>query len=187
MRTAKHENYGAFHSKLSRIGILTCCCVAAMMAHTRVAAASCNSRPGTPTNVTAEALSSTSIKFNWRNTTGRTLMEPRMYFDMYMRDGANRPIGKDLTGTGPFDVSYGSISSKTFDDLAPNSRYCFSLRARTGRGTQGCISAITSNVACATTLAAGATPVHPPSPPPPAAIVINARIMPGNVDRKSVV
>src|SRR5262249_41049794 len=120
-------------------------------------------------------------KFNWRNTTGRTLMEPRMYFDMYMRDGANRPIGKDLTGTGPFDVSYGSISSKTFDGLAPNSRYCFSLRARTGHGTQGCISAITSNVACATTLAAGATPVHPPSPPPPAAIVINARIMPGNV------
>jgi hypothetical protein len=78
-----------------------------------------------------------------------------MYFDMYLRDANKNNIGLDLTGTGPYQVAYGHRSSKTFDKLTSNVVYCFALRARTEGGTQGCISAITSNWACARTLRAG--------------------------------
>jgi len=103
-----------------------------------------------------------------------------MWFDMYLRDGANRPIGRDLTGTGPFSVSYGSISSKVFTGLAANTKYCFSLRTRTLGGTQGCISALASNIACTTTLPAGAPPVPPVPPPMAQRITISATGRPNN-------
>ena len=134
-----------------------CCLIAIAMAFGATgAAASCDNRPGTPDNVTAVTLSSTSIKFSWRNTTGLSLEEPNMYFDMFMRDAAGNKVG-DLTGTGPFSVSFHSISTKIYDGLRPNSKYCFALRARNAAGTQGCVSLITSNWACATTLAVGPT------------------------------
>jgi hypothetical protein len=63
-------------------------------------------------------------------------------------------------------VSFGATSSQIFDGLAPNARYCFTLRARTERGTQGCISVVTSNWACATSLAAVISPAPKPAAVP---------------------
>jgi len=136
--------------------------------------AGCGDRPGTPNNVTMVATSPHSVEVSWRNTTfkgmnrsGSTSSDPtgNMYFDMYFRNGQKQNIGKDLTGTGPYQVNYGMVSSHVFDNLSPNSAYCFALRARTRGGTQGCISAVTSNWACATTLMANAKPIA--SPPKP--------------------
>jgi hypothetical protein len=133
------------------------------------ASAGCDSRPGTPDQVRMAARSADSLEASWRNTTGRRVQirtgvfpvphalpnfENRMWFDMYLHHGDGRPTGKNLTGTGPYNVSYGSRSSKTFNGLAANTRYCFALRARTAGGTQGCVSGATSNWACATTMAA---------------------------------
>jgi hypothetical protein len=177
MRTANHT------SSYSRMPILACCSLVAMLGCTRVAEASCDNRPGTPTNVSAPTVGPNSITFSWRNTTGRTLQEPRMFFDMYMRDGAGNSTGMDLTGTGPYNVRYGSTSTKTFNNLRPNTKYCFSLRARTAGGTQGCISAVTSNVACATTPPSGSATVStgPVDTGVGSPIVLQARGMPGNV------
>src|SRR5215510_2168059 len=161
-----------FSSASSRIGALvwSCLWVAVWTSVGATAAtASCGDRPGTPDSVKAQAASASRIMVSWRNTTGKhaplglrlesapiigvvPASEHIIYFDMYFRDGAMRPIGRDLTGTGVGRVSYHSVSSKSFDGLAPNTRYCFALRARTHAGTQGCISAQTSNWACATTL-----------------------------------
>ena len=83
-----------------------------------------------------------------------------MYFDIYVRDAKQGQLGKDQTGTGPFKgLVYGSRSSKVFDGLLANKGYCFALRARTGAGTQGCISEQTSAWACATTPPLGTPPV----------------------------
>lgn len=50
--------------------------------------AACGSRPGTPNEVKAEALSATAIRFSWRNTTSRAHVgEHTMYFDISVRDG----------------------------------------------------------------------------------------------------
>lgn len=151
----------------------------ATIAATTAASASCGKRPGTPNEVTGRAISADAIEFSWRNTTGKSIEQPRMFFDMYLRGGNNNQIGRDLTGTGPFDVSYGSRSAKTFTGLSPNSRYCFSLRARSAGGTQGCISAITSNVACVNTLAPGA--VVAPGTMPNTKPSISSEGRPGNV------
>lgn len=155
------------------------------------AAASCSNRPGTPNEVRFENASDTSITFSWRNTTGKGMNKSgsgpnysdtphSMFFDMYLRDANNKHLNpnKDLTGTGGYKVVYGSRSSKEFTGLAPNTRYCFSLRARTEGGTQGCISAITSNVACGTTLAAGNK--GKPPPPPARAPTISLEGKPNN-------
>ncbi len=133
-----------------------------------------NSRPGTPDATTAVARSPTSIEFGWRNLTNKGMNKSmsqggteavndqphEMYFDIYVRDAKQGQLGKDQTGTGPFKgLVYGSRSSKVFDGLLANKGYCFALRARTGAGTQGCISEQTSAWACATTPPLGTPPV----------------------------
>ena len=169
-----------FRTGRKRVFARSCFVGIAMVAGATAAAASCDNRPGTPTNVTAQVLSSNSINFSWRNTTGHWLAEPKMFFDMYLQHGG-KSIGRDLTGTGPYSVSFGSTSSYVFNGLAPNTNYCFALRARTEGGTQGCISEVTSNWACATTVAVGASvPNRPQGPPPPPPFVISATGGPNN-------
>ena len=139
------------------------------------AAASCGSRPGTPRDVKAFAESATAMRVEWTNTTGKyaaklglpvstesklfketgiPLADASNYFDMYFRDAETKPIGRDLTGVriGHSGES-GEVINYVFGNLSPNTRYCFALRARTEAGTQGCVSAQTSNWACATTKA----------------------------------
>lgn len=153
------------------------------------AQAACGNRPGTPNEVKAEALSATSIRFSWRNTTGKGLNKSgsmsqgdtphNMYFDISVRDGKGNQVGKDMTGTGPFKVTYGSRSHQDFDRLATPQTLCIKIRARTEGGTQGCVSQIFSAQACATTTvsaAPGTRPVKPLGPP-----IIVAKREAGNV------
>jgi hypothetical protein len=159
---------------------------------TSAATASCHDRPGTPNEVRAEAKSSTSIEFSWRNTTNKGMNKSgsighgdtphQMYFDIYVRDGQQRDIKRDLTGTGPFKgLVYGIRSSQVFDQLISNTKYCFSIRARTEGGTQGCISELQSAWACTTTLKHGAPPVAQKPAPTPENMVISAAGKPGNI------
>jgi hypothetical protein len=86
--------------------------------------------------------------------TGIPLADSSAYFDMYFRDGATKPIGRDLTGARVgMSANYGEVTDYVFDKLSPNTKYCFALRARTEAGTQGCVSAETSNWACTATKA----------------------------------
>ena len=139
------------------------------------AQAACGSRPGTPNEVKAELIGQDKIRFSWRNTTGRGMNRPgstssgdsphRMYFDISVRDGRGNMVGKDMTGTGPFSVTYGSRSQQEFAGLVVPATYCFRIRARTEGGTQGCVSQIFSAQVCATTLAT--PPATPPASVPP--------------------
>ena len=153
-------------------GARSCVAVIAVLAGSSAAMASTcggllNARPGTPDATSAVAKSPTSIEFSWRNLTNKGMNKTgtvgvndqphEMYFDIYVRDAKQGQLGKDETGTGPFrGLVYGSRSSKVFDGLLANKAYCFALRARTGGGTQGCISELTSAWACATTPPIGA-------------------------------
>ena len=130
------------------------------------AQADCGSRPGTPNEVKAEALSATSIRFSWRNTTSRAHVgQHTMYFDISVRDGKGNQVGKDMGGHGPFTVTYGSRSHQDFDRLATPQTLCFKIRARTERGTKGCVSQVFSAQVCATTTASASPPSTRPDKP----------------------
>lgn len=108
--------------------------------------AGCGDRPGTPTDVVAEALSSSSIILKWRETTRedeRPLGVPT--HDIDVTDGNGAQVGRSLTGVG----NYGG--RHLFERLDLNRKYCFRIRARTEPGTQGCVSAKWSAWTCATT------------------------------------
>jgi fibronectin type III domain protein len=121
--------------------------------------ASCDDRPGTPDDVKADTVSSTSIRFGWRNTTSRSSTGAySYYFDISVSDGSGQQVGQDLTGFGPYSVAYRDRSSHDFNGLTPNTKYCFSIRARTEGGTQGCVSEISSATVCATTSAPPGVP-----------------------------
>ncbi|MGD9783533.1 MAG: fibronectin type III domain-containing protein [Hyphomicrobiaceae bacterium] len=110
------------------------------------AAHACGSRPGTPTDVAAEPLSSSSILFRWRETTReseRPLGVPT--HDIEVTDANGAQVGRSLTGVGNFGAR------RVFEKLDFNRKYCFRIRARTEPGTQGCVSARWSGYACATT------------------------------------
>ena len=166
-------------------------CVVAAFAPTFNAVASCSSRPGTPNQLVAQALSSSTIELSWRNTTNKGMnrsgsigwgdQKHTMNFDIYVRDQAGHSIGRDITGGArQSGLVYGVRSAYRFDRLAPNSHYCFAMRARTAGGTQGCISQAQSEWACVSTLAPGQTaastfqpsrppvPSRPPTSQPPA-------------------
>lgn len=132
------------------------------------AGAACGDRPGTPNEVAAQpspGAPMTSIRLSWRNTTARAHSgTPHSgYFDIWVRASENGPnIGEDKTGFGPFhNLRYGTRSYHDFPNLAPGTRRCFQMRARTGAGTSGCLSASGSNWACATT---STTPPAAPAP-----------------------
>ena len=153
-------------SRLSLILLVSVWPVAISSAH-----AGCGDRPGTPNELRAEPLASapnTTIRFSWRNTTGKGMNKSgstssgdaphKMYFDIWVRDSKGRNIGKDLTGYGPYSVTYGSRSHKDINHLSTPETRCFYIRARTGPGTKGCISKIAAGPVCATTVAAAAKP-----------------------------
>lgn len=130
-----------------------------------VASAGCDDddRPGTPNQLQAEPLAgspASAIRFSWRNTTGKSIEQPRMWFDMAITD-ASGALVQNLTGVGPYEgIRYGSRSSRDFTGLVPNQTLCLRIRARTGPGTTGCISRLVAGPVCATTIAPSA-----PAPP----------------------
>jgi hypothetical protein len=128
--------------------------------------ASCDGRPGTPNSETVAALSDTEIIYAWRVKT-----HGRIWYDIYVRGpGRNhQDLGKDLTGV-PGDgneFQYNWADQRVIRGLQANKTYCVSIRARTGSGTDGCVSQRASSWQCATTLAWRPTPATPPPAPPP--------------------
>jgi hypothetical protein len=157
----------AMNCKFVPIALVVTALSAALAAS--AAHAACGNRPGTPNEVKAEPLASSpqsAIRFSWRNTTGKAHDTPHsMHFDISVRDGRGNQVGKDMTGTGPFGpFAYGHRSHQDFTGLGANQTLCFKIRARTGRGTSGCVSQAFSAQVCATTLAT--PPATPPSTRP---------------------
>lgn len=127
--------------------------------------AACTDRPGTPNNVHTRNVTPNSIAFGWTDTTSEDgpFVPHNIFYDIYIRDGARKNLGRDLTGTGPFRVYKGRSSSFDVKDLKPNTTYCFSIRARTEGGTQGCISERNSAWVCAATMAEASATTSPSS------------------------
>lgn len=116
------------------------------------AQASCSDRPGTPDQVTAEPLSATAVRLHWRNTTSKAGGSDDMWFDIYVLNDRNQPIGKNITGgAGQRGVGYHQMSSVDINGLQPDVEYRFQMRARTGAGTAGCVSGQPSNMAATRT------------------------------------
>ena len=132
------------------------------------ALAGCGDRPGTPTDVNADALSQSSIKFKWRDTTRPGEIPLGPFYDIEVTDGNGKVLKQSSTGEGYL------FGGKVYKKLSFNTEYCFRVRARTEAGTQGCVSQIWSARVCATTFMppiAKPTPDEeksaPPPPPPP--------------------
>ena len=129
------------------------------------AAASCDSRPGTPNELRADPMSSSSILLSWKNTTGKGYSTGHSsWFDISVRDEFGNPVNQDLTGCCHVTTVYGQRSSHLFTGLGTNKSYSFQIRARTAANREGCTSAIFSTPVQARTLA-----TNSPPPPPPAA------------------
>jgi hypothetical protein len=131
------------------------------------AALACSSRPGTPTDVRAEALSQSSINFKWRDTTRPGEIPLGPFYDIEVTDSSGKSLKESLTGKGYM------FGGRVFKKLDFNKEYCFRIRARTEAGTQGCVSKNWSARVCATTFSppiAKPTPKEtkaaPPPPPP---------------------
>jgi hypothetical protein len=123
------------------------------------AMAACSDRPGTPTNVTARMTSESppTVQVSWTNTASETV-----WWDVERTDASGRadPLP---AGIGRGDTGKGLRISNSYSIPAGETR-CFRVKARTARGTQGCVSAIWSNRACATS-AKSATPGTPQAGP----------------------
>ncbi len=127
------------------------------------AMASCGDRPGTPADVRADPIpvrragETPGIKLSWRDTTRRNETDSLgyRYYDIYVTnpDGSPAP-GLGSTGEGNL---YGF---KIFKRLQPGRQFCFQMRARTEGGTQGCISQVPSNRACAVVPGASTPPLN---------------------------
>jgi hypothetical protein len=151
---------------------------AAALASTMVAAGAVRAcdRPGTPDVTQAQAIDPHTVKFSWRNTVYKGLnphgvqsqgdIPGNIWNDIYIRANNNENIGRDLTGQGPYSVTYDEMSSYTFGGLSPGTKYCIAIRARTGPHTSGCVSAVTSAWACTTTPPLGTPAVRQPAPAP---------------------
>jgi hypothetical protein len=106
--------------------------------------AQCSDRPGTPTNVAATAISATQIQVTWTNTASE-----QVWWDVEITDGAGTILAQPA-GVGRGDQGVGLPVSNLYD-APPLSLRCFKVKARTGPHTEGCVSEVWSNAACATT------------------------------------
>jgi hypothetical protein len=113
-------------------------------------------RPGTPTDLVASAVG-TNVTLTFRNTA----REGGRYWDIDVRDGAgnDRAIGRGGVSHGTdFNTGYAASAAYgdkvvlyfSHQDIKPNSTVCFRVRARTGAGSQGCVSKIWGNTSCVT-------------------------------------
>lgn len=136
---------------VSKIGLVIWIGISGAFVAMGAANASCDDRPGTPTNVTMETTSSTELTMRFTDTAGGWV-----WYDMYLDFEGGPNAGRNITGGTPdfhYQVKRGDRLQFTWRSLEPNRSYCAALRARSSRGTNGCVSLITSNWACARTLA----------------------------------
>jgi Domain of unknown function (DUF4189) len=106
--------------------------------------AGCGDRPGTPTDVKAVG-GFEQITVTWRSAASETV-----FWDVEMTDYTGKVlptqpgIGRGDTGVGvPVENAY---------SVTPGAYRCFRVKARTERGTEGCISEQWSNKACVNAL-----------------------------------
>ena len=137
-------------SRKATMTIAGCCSLLAVASAAPAVAAICDNRPGTPNQTSAEVTSATSIRFKFRITTRDN--EINKYYDYYVtqKPGNGRVIARTgVRSHGPNHLGFGSIDHVDVSDLKPGGEYCFYIRARTERGTKGCVSAVWAAPACA--------------------------------------
>jgi hypothetical protein len=122
--------------------------VAAFLCSTALAVspakAQCSDRPGTPTHVAATAVNSRQISVGWTNTATE-----QVWWDVEITDGSGTVLSSPA-GIGRGDRGK-DLHITNLYDAPPLSKRCFRVKARTGPKTQGCVSQVWSNSACATT------------------------------------
>lgn len=114
------------------------------------AAAICDNRPGTPVTLNAEVTSATSIRFKFRPTTRAD--EVNKFYDYTVHEvfpGGRQVNVRNQGGVPPHSPHHTSISYFDINDLKPGSKYCFIVKARSERGTKGCVSLKWSAPICA--------------------------------------
>jgi hypothetical protein len=127
-----------------------------------LAAGSANAcdEPGTPTNVTAGVTSyyPPTITVSWINKANN---DETVFWDVQITDGKTPPTffnpppppGSGRPGTMRDQQMFGSfaVTWPTGVPAGTGVTRCFEIKARTGQGTQGCLSKIFSNKDCVTT------------------------------------
>jgi hypothetical protein len=112
--------------------------------------AACGDRPGTPINLKAQVINNclnpSCINVSWTNTATE-----RVWWDISVTTADGRQTGLGLSGVGRGVEGRGVPASHMFIGLQPGQALCFRVRARTARGTQGCVSKIFTGPVCATT------------------------------------
>jgi hypothetical protein len=107
------------------------------------------SRPGTPTNVSAIPLSSTSAKFIFTHTTGKSsACCHQSYIDVSVSFGGSGGATPehDVANRSFPNTDYGKVSEIEFHNLKEGFTYCFKAWARTS--PNGCRSQMPSGDAC---------------------------------------
>jgi hypothetical protein len=122
------------------------------------------------------------IEVSWTNTARN---DETVFWDVEHTVGV--VVFPNPAGIGRGDRGTGLRVSNTYTVDAPKNadvQHCFKVKARTGRGTSGCISEQWSNVACATVPAAAAAPT-PDKPVKKLGklALISVRSLPGDVFR----
>jgi hypothetical protein len=121
-----------------------------VLAAAPTAHAACSDRPGTPTNLKAQVITNclnpNCINVSWTNTATE-----RVWWDISVTDGQGRNTGLGKAGVGRGDQGRGLPASHMFIGLESGRPFCFSVKARTARGTQGCASKIFTGPVCVTT------------------------------------
>lgn len=150
------------------------------------ALAGCLSRPGTPVDLSLKEVDQREphwLILEWTDTISIPDSGYTMYYDIYIRDANQNNIGLDRTGDGPYYFmslysgekngrsTNGKRGSLFIRNLEGGTTYCVSMRARSGKGTNGCISKLASGWACATT--SGQPPKSAQKPGPPTADFCN--------------
>lgn len=115
--------------------------------------ASACDRPGTPDQVRADAQVVKDaqghvvrqIVFSWRNTAADG---ERVFWDIEMKDGAGRVIPQPAGAGRPSSTRHEPRFNAFL--VGPRETRCFRIKARTGPGTSGCVSALFSAQVCAT-------------------------------------
>src|SRR5215468_7976599 len=117
------------HRKFARIGLVA---AILLIVFTSPSAASCSDRPGTPDNVSIQATSKTSVRFNWRITTRRDEVE--RFYDIQLWEEvpptppSNAPkkvLVSNLSGVrgqGPYFLTTGGMDHYDFTGLKPDTR-----------------------------------------------------------------
>jgi hypothetical protein len=153
---------------------LGCICLLAAAGTAPAAAAICDNRPGTPNQTSGEETSATSIRFKFRITTRDN--EINKFYDYYVTQKPGNKQVVSQTGVrshGPYYLGFGSIDYVNVNDLKPGGEYCFYIRARSERGTKGCVSAQWAAPACVKI--AGGPSASPNAPGPFGAVAADGK------------